>query len=234
MPLRLFAHGTSATVYLQNFIVSVVLEWAVCILPLYFQSQLAASALTSGLDNLPINVFMIPSGAVGGFGVLAILCGLFSMISLSTSTIAWVWLEILAGIGIGFPLTTQLPAIQAVLHDFVRGATIASIVFNSRIDALLGSVNDASVRAALANGGAYRYPLSVKELSGETLEQTFNVYRDAIHIVWFVGLVFALAGFFLFFTEKHVDTRVTLEISFVLEEVRETGKAPADKVTEVV
>ncbi|KAI0012186.1 major facilitator superfamily domain-containing protein [Xylariaceae sp. FL0662B] len=266
MPLRLFSHRTSATVYLQNFVVSVLLEWAIYILPLYFQSQLAGSALTSGLDILPLNAFMIPSGAVagailtkigrykplhwGGFGVLAISCGLFSTMSSSTSTVAWAWFEILAGIGIGFPLTTQLPAIQAVLPEsdtaiststysfirsfgFVWGATIPSIVFNSRVDALLSSINDLDVRALLANGGAYSYALSVKDLTGQTLEETLNVYGEALRIVWLVGLAFALVGFLLVFAEKHVDMRVTLETEFGLDTEKETEQALGNKVTEV-
>ncbi len=266
MPLRLFAHRTSATVYLQNFVVSVLLEWAIYVLPLYFQSQLAASALTSGLDILPMNAFMIPSSAVagailtkigrykplhwGGFGVLVISCGLFSTMSASTSTVVWAWFEILAGIGIGFPLTTQLPAIQAVLPEsdtaiststysfirsfgFVWGATIPSIVFNSRVDALLGSIDDLTVRAELANGGAYSYALSVRDLTGQTLEQTLNVYREALRTVWLVGLAFALVGFLLVFAEKHVDMRVTLETEFGLETEKKPEKTLSDKVTVV-
>ncbi|KAK0721229.1 hypothetical protein B0T21DRAFT_351201 [Apiosordaria backusii] len=52
MPLRLFAHRTSASVSLQNFIVSMLLQWCVYVLPLYFQPQLAASALDSGLYSI--------------------------------------------------------------------------------------------------------------------------------------------------------------------------------------
>ncbi|KAI0482646.1 major facilitator superfamily domain-containing protein [Xylariaceae sp. FL0804] len=123
MPLRLFSHRTSASVYMQDFIVSILLEWAIYTLPLYFQSQRSASALTSGLDILPINAFMIPSGAVAGavltkfgrfkpihwvgFGILAISCGLLSTMSSSTATVTWAWFEILAGIGVGLPLTTH-------------------------------------------------------------------------------------------------------------------------------
>ncbi|KAI4859647.1 MFS general substrate transporter [Hypoxylon rubiginosum] len=258
MPLRLFAHRTSAIVYPQDFVVSVLLEWAIYILPLYFQSQLSASALTSGLDILPINAFMIPTGAVAGailtktgrykplhwagFGVLAISCGLLSTMSSSTSTVAWAWFEILAGIGIGLPLTTQLPAIQAVLPEsdtaiststysfvrsfgFVWGATIPSIVFNSRVNAMLDSVDDSNVRAAPANGGAYSFALSVKNLTGPTLEQTLYVYKEAMRIVWLVGLAFALVGFLLVFAEKHIDIRITLETEFGLEGAKETKES---------
>ena len=59
MLLRLVSHRTSASVYLQDSVVSVLLELCIYVLPLYFQSQLARSALTSGVDILPINAFMI-------------------------------------------------------------------------------------------------------------------------------------------------------------------------------
>ncbi|KAI0412414.1 major facilitator superfamily domain-containing protein [Xylaria grammica] len=250
MPLRLFTHRTSGTVYLQNFLVSILLEWAIYILPLYFQSLLSASALKSGLDILPINAFLIPSGAVAGalltrigrykplhwigFGVLSISCGLFSTMSSDTSTVTWAWFEILVGIGIGFPLTTQLPAIQAVLPEsdtaiststysfirsfgFVWGATIPSIVFNGQVDALLYTIDDPTIRAALGNGGAYSYALGVRRLMGKTLQQTLKVYRQALRTVWLVALPFALLGFILVFAEKHVEMRTTLETDFGLE-----------------
>ncbi|KAI0395439.1 major facilitator superfamily domain-containing protein [Xylariaceae sp. FL0594] len=266
MPLRLFGHRTSATVYLQNFLISILLEWAIYILPLYFQSLLSASALTSGLDILPINAFLIPSGAVAGailtkighykplhlfgFGIMSVACGLFSTMSSNTSTVAWAWFQILAGIGIGFPLTTQLPAIQAVLPEsdtaiststysfirsfgFVWGATIPSIVFNSRVDALLYYVENPNIRAALADGGAYSFALNVRHLAGNVLEQTLEVYRQALRVVWFVGLAFALLGFVLVFAEKHVDMRTELETDFGLERSQqedETKSAPTGQV----
>ena len=66
MPLRYFAHRTSATVYFLDLIISILLEWCIYVLPLYFPSQLAASILNSGIDILPLNAFMIPSAAVTG------------------------------------------------------------------------------------------------------------------------------------------------------------------------
>ncbi|KAK6952450.1 hypothetical protein Daesc_006987 [Daldinia eschscholtzii] len=117
--------------------------------------------------------------------------------SASTSAVAWAWFEILAGIGIGFPLTTQLPAIQAVLRE--SDTTISTSTYS--------------------------------ELNGQVLEQTLNVYREALCTVWFVGLAFALMGFLWVFAEKHVDMRVTLETEFGLEAEKKPEKA---LVTEVV
>ncbi|MCJ1475923.1 hypothetical protein MMC13_004587 [Lambiella insularis] len=251
MPPRLFNNRTSGTVYFLDFIVSVLLEWCVYVLPLYFQSLLAASPLISGVDILPINSFMIPSAALAGalltkfgkykpfhwvgFAILAIACGLFSTLTANSSKAAWVIFEIIAAVGIGFPLTTQLPAIQAVLPEadtavststysfirsfgFIWGATIPSIVFNSRIDAILERIDDSTVRSALANGGAYGFANKVQTLSGQTLAQTLDVYASALRIVWLVGVAFSLVGFVFVFAEKHVDMRITLDTQFGLEQ----------------
>ena len=250
MPPRLFANWTSGTAYLLDFIISLLLEWYVYTLPLYFQSLRAASPLVSGIDILPINAFMIPSAAIAGalltkfgkykpfhwigFAVLAIACGLCSTLTATSSKAAWVCFEIIAAIGIGFPLATQLPAIQAVLPEsdtaittstysfirsfgFVWGATIPSIVFNSRVNLLLDRIDDFTVRAALANGNAYSYANKVQALSGLALKQTLDVYAEALKVVWLVGLAFSLLGFVFVFAEKHVEMRVTLDTEFGLE-----------------
>ena len=261
MPLRLFAHRTSATVYFLDFIISILLQWCVYVLPVYFQSELAASPLISGINILPLNAFMIPGAAVAGalltklgkfkpfhwagFAVLAAACGLFSTLTATSSQAAWVCFQILAAIGIGFPLTTQLPAIQAVLPEsdtavststysfirsfgFVWGATIPSIVFNSRINAVLDRIDESTVRNALADGGAYGYVNNVKALSGQTLEQTLDVYASAIRVVWLVGMAFSLVGFLFVFVEKHVEMRVTLDTEFGLEQQKQEKRVAVE------
>lgn len=208
---------------------------------------------------------MIPTGAVAGailtkidhykplhwagFGVLAISCGLVSMLSASTSTVAWAWFEILAGVGVGLPLTTQLPAIQAVLPEtdtaiststysfirskgFVWGATIPSIFFNSRIEAGLGSIGDPEVWAALSDGGAYSYALNIRDLTGQTLRQTLHVYEEALRITWLVGLAFALVGFLLVFVERqcrHAGDAGYICMEIGLEDAGRTRQFGADE-----
>ncbi|KAI9648930.1 hypothetical protein NHQ30_001496 [Ciborinia camelliae] len=227
------------------------------------QGGLAASPLQSGINILPINGFMIPSAAIAGalltktgkykplhwigFALLAIATGLFSTMTSTSSKAAWACFQILAAIGIGFPLTTQLPAIQAVLPEsdtaiststysfirsfgFVWGASIPSIVFNSRINAVLDNITDADVRTSLANGGAYAYANNVKELSGQTLQQTLSVYASALRTVWYAGLAFSLLGFLAVFVEKHVDMRVTLDTEFGLEGVEKDKSATGQDV----
>jgi MFS family permease len=201
---------------------------------------------------------MIPTGAIAGilltkmgrykplhwlgFALLAISFGLFSIMTSTTSTAAWACFQLLAGVGIGFPLTTQLPAIQAVLPEsdtaiststysfirsfgFIWGATIPSIVFNSRVNNLLGSIDDPGIQAAIIDGGAYSYALHISDLQGMNRTKTLHVYHEALRVVWLVGVAFALCGFVLVFFEKHVEMRTTLEMSFGLEKEDEKEKA---------
>lgn len=168
--------------------------------------------IDSGINILPINAFIISTGALAGalltklrlhwarFGVLAISCGLFSMMSPYASTSARAWFEILARIGIGFPLATQLPAVQAVLpgsdtaiqtsaYAFIRsfgfmwGTKIPSIELNSRSEAIRRFIDDPGDRAALPDGGAYSYALNAGKLTGQTLQQTLNAYKEALRII---------------------------------------------------
>jgi hypothetical protein len=90
-------------------------------------------------------------------------------------------------------------------------------VFNGRIDAILGSIQDPQVRDMLSNGSTHGYALSVKGLTGQKPQQTVEVYREALRVVWLVGLAFALVGFLFVFAEKDVEILVTLETEFSLE-----------------
>jgi hypothetical protein len=172
---------------------------------------------------------------------------LFSTKTSTSTTAAWACFQVIAAVGIGFPLTTQLPPIQAVLPEsntaiststyafirsfgFVWGATIPSIVFNSGITRSLYLISDPDVRTALANGGAYYYANKVKFLTGVTLKQTLDVYASSLRTVWFVGLAFSLWGFVLLFVEEKVKMRVTLETEFGLEQKEQGALKSVEKV----
>ena len=133
MPPQLFTNRTSFTALFLVFVGSMLLEWTVYVLPIYFQSVLGTTPLKSGINILPLNAFMIPSAAVAGalltrfgkykpfhwtgFALLTLSCGLFSILDSKTTKAEWIFFQIISGIAIGFPLTTTLPAIQAALPE---------------------------------------------------------------------------------------------------------------------
>lgn len=133
MPPRLFTNRTSMVGFLLAFNSALLLEWVVYFLPLYFQVVLGASPLESGVDILPLNVFLVPAAIVAGillskfgryrplhwvgFAFTAIGCGLFSILDSSSTKAAWVCFQLFTAIGLGFIMTTILPSIQAALPE---------------------------------------------------------------------------------------------------------------------
>ena len=133
MPPRLFANRTSIVGFWLTFVSALLLEWVVYFLPLYFQAVLGASPLVSGVNILPLNVFLAPFAIVAGillskfgryrpihwtgFAVAAVGCGLFSILDSDSNKAAWVCFQLITAIGLGFVMTTILPSIQASLPE---------------------------------------------------------------------------------------------------------------------
>ena len=132
-PPNLFSNRTSFVGFFLTFISALLLEWTVYFLPIYFQAVRSTSPLTSGVNLLPLNLFLLPGAIIAGivltksgryrplhwfgFGLSAIACGLFSILNPYSSRAAWVCFQILAALGLGSILTTILPSIQASLPE---------------------------------------------------------------------------------------------------------------------
>ncbi|KAH8888271.1 MFS general substrate transporter [Thozetella sp. PMI_491] len=145
MPTRILANRTAAAGYLLAFDGALLLYYVVWFLPVYFQGVLGASPLTSGVHQLPFNLFLVPSGIVAGgmisktgkykpqqfvgFALVSIGVGLFTLLHQGSSTAAWACFQIIAAIGLGIVLTTVLPAIQSALSDADIAKTTATYAF---------------------------------------------------------------------------------------------------------
>ncbi|KAL8896246.1 MAG: hypothetical protein Q9207_007799 [Kuettlingeria erythrocarpa] len=145
MPPRLFTNRTSAVGFFLAFVSALLLEWIVYFLPLYFQAVLGVSPLVSGVNILPLNVFLAPFAIVAGvllsrfgryrpiywagFAFTAIGCGLFSILDSSSHKAAWVCFQLITAIGLGFVMTTVLPSIQAALPESDAAAATGTFAF---------------------------------------------------------------------------------------------------------
>ncbi|KAI1497499.1 MFS general substrate transporter [Biscogniauxia marginata] len=145
MPLRLFANRTSAIIYANTFIVSMLNYWIFFFLPLYYQAVQLSTLTRSGVQILPITLIAVPGAAVGavalskwgkykllhiiGFAFLAAGVGSFSVLTRDLSTAEWVCLQILPSVGAGMVLDTLLPAFQAGVGEVDSAAAAASWSF---------------------------------------------------------------------------------------------------------
>jgi EmrB/QacA subfamily drug resistance transporter len=133
IPPRLFSNRTSAIGFMIIFISCMLLEWVVYFLPFYFQTLKGSTALRSGVEALPFNVFIVPAAGINGalltkfgqykplhltgFGMATLGFGLFSTMDTATSTVKWVFWQLFGAYGLGSLITTALPAIQASLSE---------------------------------------------------------------------------------------------------------------------
>ena len=145
VPPRLFSNRTSFIGFILAFDSYILLMWFVIFLPVYFQGVLGTNALVSGVNMLPLSIFLVPSGIVAGgvlsktgkfkpmhwagFAITAVASGLLSILDQNSPKIEWAWFEIISACGIGIAFTTILPAIQAALSETDQAAATATYSF---------------------------------------------------------------------------------------------------------
>lgn len=256
MPIRLFANRTSLGGFLMTFLHAMILYSMVYFLPVYFQAVKDTGILLSGVNTIPLFATAMAFATVSalllskygrylplfllGWALISICMGLYTRMDGNTSTAYWASITCVGGIGIGFLVSTTLPAIQAPLTEtdqaiitatwgFVRsfggiwGVAIPAAVFNSRVNDLAASIKNPNVQGALSNGGAYALASSGGTTNFSSLDPTISaeiksVYVNSLKRVWQVALGFSLLGFVVCFTVKEVTLRTDLDTDFGLEE----------------
>lgn len=164
--------------------------------------------------------------------------GLCTLLDASSHMAVWVVLQMLLALSIALPVATLLPAVQAPLSDadaasstatwaFLRsigsvfGAAVPAAVFNDRFARLLGLIDDAGARAALADGQAYARVsagTAYSQFTDQTHNQVVLVYVLSLQRVWYIGLVFAGFSFLVTLLEKEVPMRQDLATDFGLDQ----------------
>lgn len=145
VPGRIFAKRTSAAGFFMAFDGALLLYWVIWFLPIYFQGVRGASPLRSGVNQLPLNMFLVPAGIVAGgmitktgkyrpqhfvgFALASIGVGLFTLLGPGSAKAAWVCFQIIEALGLGIILTAILPAIQAALTEQDIAKTTATYAF---------------------------------------------------------------------------------------------------------
>lgn len=253
LPEQIFKKRTPAAALVIAFINFMLLFWAIYFLPVYFQAVLGASSTQSGVWLLPTVLVEVPLSVVGGiivsktgryrplhfiaFAFMLLGFGLFARFDRHTSTAEWVVVQIIPAIGVGFMMSTNLPAVQADLPErdvaaataafaFMRaygsiwGVAIPAAIFNARFAAEAHRIADDSVRGLLSNGRAYSF-VTAKLLDGfapVTRDQVVEVFTLALRTTWLVSIAFSALAFLLVFVEKEIVLRTELETEFGLQQ----------------
>ncbi|KXJ85211.1 major facilitator superfamily domain-containing protein [Microdochium bolleyi] len=258
LPEQVFRRRTPAAALLLAFLSFMLLFWAIYFLPVYFQAVLLAGSTQSGVWLLPTVLVEVPLAVVGGalvtktgrykplhlfaFGVMTLGFGLFARFDRWTSTAEWVIVQMLPAFGVGFMMSTNLPAVQADLPEeqvaaataafsFMRaygsiwGVAIPAAVFNARFAVEAYRITDEAVRNQLSDGEAYSYVTAalIGSFSPETRDQVVDVFTRALKVTWLASIAPAALGFALVFMEKEVVLRTELDTKFGLEDGQKAG-----------
>ncbi|KAK8050265.1 major facilitator superfamily transporter [Apiospora phragmitis] len=114
-------------------------------LPIWFQAVQGASAVDSGLRNLPMLISVVVASMIAGIAVtvfgyytpfmiaatvlMSIGAGLLSTFQPGTSRAAWIGYQVIFGLGVGLGMQQPLMAVQAVLNMVDVPTGTAIIVF---------------------------------------------------------------------------------------------------------
>jgi len=177
-----------------------------------------------------------------GFTLSTLGPGLNTMLKTNTHAGVWATFQIIDAAGRAMILPTTLPAILVSLAEedvaaatgvysflrsfgYVWGITVPGIIFNNRFERNSFKIADSTVREALRGGRAYQLATGnfVNSLPVETRAQVFEVYLDALKVVWFAAMAFGASGFIAVALEKHVPLRSNLETQYGLD-TEETSK----------
>lgn len=257
MPPRLFATRTSVIITANTFLYTAAVYWCIFFLPVYFQTVLLKSPVGAGINMLPVTLSGVPAAAAAGvvlskfgrfkaihlvgFAIFTVGVGMYSTMDRNTSTGEWVGYEIIASMGGGLLLNSQLPAFQAPVEEsdqavatgtwnFLRtlggvwGVAIPAAIFSNRVDTVVAAgavASNPAVALSLIDGGAYELASAAFVRSFEdqaTHDAVRSVYRLGCQRVFQVAIPFVGLAFLLASVEKDIELRTVLETDFGLEE----------------
>ncbi|RAL05832.1 MFS general substrate transporter [Aspergillus ibericus CBS 121593] len=260
IPPHLFTTRTSATAYLLTFLSSILVQALSYFLPIYFQAVHATTVPRSGISFLPFAIGTLFFAVLAGtllsvfgayrplhaiaFAFSAVSFGLLTLLDESSTTVEWVFYQLIAAVGAGMILSVLLPAIMAALperdvaaataaYSFVRtfgyiwGVTVASVVFDAVVGGELAGVRDARVRGELERGGAYAFASQMHGMKGVMGEDEWKVvvgvYVKGLRIVWWVGLGISCLRLGAVWMAKGLELRKELETEYGIDEGEKRG-----------
>ena len=261
LPLELFSNASTSIVYISTMLHGIILWTMVYYLPVYFQGVKGYSPLISGVAALPQTCTVVPCAmAVGicagvtkryrwalwlGWLLTTLGCGLLILLDVSTGIAAWIFLELVSGVGIGllFPSMSlaiqassaqQHTAVAATLFAFFRafgqavGVAVGGVLFQNRFETELESFTDLSRVSQQSSLDAVSLVQVIREMPPDALQTVHLkiVFSRSCHAIW--AVMCGLAGISLianlFVREYDLDQAHETDQGFVYELERKDEK----------
>ena len=248
IPLSIFGSRTAAVNYFGTMVHGIVLWCLLYYLPLYYEAVKAYSPIIAGVAVFPETFTVAPVSVLVGIAVsitgrfrwaiwfgwsLTVLgSGLMYLLGPKTSVVAFVFLNIVPGLGMGLlfacmNMATQAAATEkhvgfaAAVYVFMRslgqgiGVAVGGVVFQSQLRVKLEAYPDIGRNATAVAQDASGLVQIIKALPEGATERNelVNAYADALKVVWAVmaGLAFVALLLSLLTKGLTLDARMESE-----------------------
>ncbi|KAF2030060.1 MFS general substrate transporter [Setomelanomma holmii] len=245
-----FKNKSAAILFVTTTIHGILL-WAILYyMPLYFEAVKGMGPILAGVSMFPWTFTVAPGSVATGIAIavtgkyrwanwagwfLATLgVGLLIMLKPETSTVSWVFLNLVGGIGTGILFPAMALAVQASaavkdqayaanMFSFFRafgqtlGVAIGGVIFQNQMKKKLLTYPLLSDMAGVYSKDAAGLVQIIKEMpAGLMKEQLRESYTDALKYIWIVMTVLAAVSLIatLFIDEYDMNTVMDTEMGF--------------------
>ena len=256
IPLRIFNNRTAAVNYIGTLVHGMVLWCLLYYLPLYYEVVKAYSLIIVGVTFFPETFTVAPIAILVGIAVsltgrfrwaiwsgwsLTMLgLGLLFLLGPKTSVPAFIFLNLVPGIGMGLlfacmNLATQAAATEkhvgfaAAVYIFMRslgqgiGIAVGGVVFQSRFAVELRHHPDLASNATALAQDASGLVQVIKAMPEGAADRAaiVSAYANSLKVVWAVMAGFAFVALVLSFRTKGLNLDAKMETEQALKERRD-------------
>ena len=253
IPLGIFSNRTAAVNYFGTFVHGLVLWTSLYYLPLYYEAVKAYSPVITGVAVFPETFTITPMSIIvgivvsvtgrfrwaiwSGWTITTLGMGLLYLLDQNTSVPAFVFLNIVPGLGLGLLFACMNLAIQAAatekyvgfaaaMYIFMRslgqgvGVAVGGVVFQSQFAAGLRDHPDLAKNATALAQDATGLVQVIKALPEDSLERAtiVHAYAKGLKVVWAVMTGLAFVALVLSFATKGLKLDAELETEQALRE----------------
>ncbi|KAI4907442.1 hypothetical protein J4E90_009471 [Alternaria incomplexa] len=220
-----FKNTSAAILYVSTVIHGIILWALLYYMPLYFEAVKGFGPILAGVAMFPWTFTVAPASVATGIAIavtgqyrwanragwfLATLgMGLLIMLKPNTSTVSWIFLNLVGGVGTGILFPAMALAVQASatakdqayaanMFSFFRafgqtlGVAIGGVIFQNQMKKKMLTFPLLADLAAEYSRDAAGLVEIIKEMpEGEMREQLRESYTDALKYIWIVMLAFS-------------------------------------------
>ncbi|KAL8912871.1 MAG: hypothetical protein Q9172_007411 [Xanthocarpia lactea] len=254
--LVIFKNRTAAVSYSATVIHGMVLWSLLYYMPLYYEAVKGFSPILSGVALFPQTFTVAPAAVVVGIlitvtgryrwaiwagWVLTVLgTGLLYLLDVQTSTVAWIFLNLVGGLGMGMLFPSMAFAIQAsqtnedlafaiAMFSFFRafgqaiGVAVGGTVFQNQMKSKLLAYPALAPKADEYSKDASSLVQIIKSMQDDVMKKNLqHAYADSLKVVWATMCGLAAVGLILSLGTKGLDMNRPLETDQGFLEAKKT------------